>query len=131
MLFRFLRHTPVDFDEGNRTWYSEGDTVVGRILKRDDKGVWLQVHSDDDMTVIVDHDSFVILDRFECWTEELPQTCNLCNKVLQSCFFTHSSLVVCHHCFLLNEETQFQKYEHDKSEDKWVKIVPPKFEEIS
>lgn len=128
MLFRFLKHQTTDWaeDGSSHGWYTTGDVVVGRILKTDHEGIWLMVHSDDDMIVIVEADSFEVIEG-ECWGGEPPKQCERCTKPLAlNIFFWAGDIgqVMCHGCWLDGQHHASelsQRYELDKSDWGWVR----------
>jgi hypothetical protein len=102
MLIRFLKHTPIEWKEDSHSWYAEGDCAVATIRKQDINGVWLLIHSDDDMLCIVTSDSFEVIEDVKVWDGPAPQKCEICNDVhVENHFFCVRDKIMCINCFNL------------------------------
>ena len=139
MLIRFIKEVVIIDIGGNSSgdscsWYTEGQCIVGEIVKEDEHGVRIRSFSDDNEEFIVEKDSYEIVDKPQFWwdTEGLPKVCDICKQKLDGIFWDGKTIhgpwgFMCGKCFVTDGmglgTGLGQRYDFDKSSGLWVKTA--------
>lgn len=131
MLIKFLKHTPIEWGTNSHSWYNPGDFAVCKIIKSDEKGTWLCLHSDDDLVCIVPPKSFEVVQNVQQWEGDPPPHCHICGEDFSDdAFFLSYGIITCLYCHNdcdfelakpLLTDSATSRYELDKSEGHWIR----------